>query len=48
MPVTEKDRDVLARTLWGEARGRRYGRPDRRGLDDPQSCVRWKGKILVG
>ncbi|WP_268797501.1 cell wall hydrolase [Pseudomonas huanghezhanensis] len=21
MPVTEKDRDVLARTLWGEARG---------------------------
>ncbi len=21
MPVTEKDRDILARTLWGEARG---------------------------
>ncbi|PTT90268.1 cell wall hydrolase, partial [Pseudomonas sp. HMWF031] len=21
MPVTEKERDVLARTLWGEARG---------------------------
>lgn len=21
MPITEKDRDVRARTLWGEARG---------------------------
>jgi spore germination cell wall hydrolase CwlJ-like protein len=21
MPITEKDRDILARTLWGEARG---------------------------
>lgn len=21
MPVTEKDRDILARTLWGEVRG---------------------------
>lgn len=32
-----KERDILVRTLWGEARGESLAGPDRCGLDDPQS-----------
>lgn len=43
MTVTEKDRDVLARTLWGGARGGRAGWDGGRGLVDPQPGRRWEG-----
>ncbi len=36
MTPTERDRDVLARTLWGEARGETLAGQNRRGLDHPQ------------
>ena len=35
MSLNERDVDVLARTIWGEARGRGLGRADRRGVEHP-------------
>lgn len=39
MSSTEKGRDILARTLWGEARGESQAGMEALPLDHPQSGV---------
>jgi hypothetical protein len=47
MTAVEKDRDILAHTLWGEARGE--GLIGQIGsLDDPQPRERRQGQVVLG
>lgn len=47
MEVTEKNRDILAWSLWGRGSRRNTGRANGRGLDDPQPCRRWQSQAMV-
>ena len=47
MTVTDRDRDILARTLGVRPEGEGWG-PDCRWLDDSQPRERRQGQVVVG